>query len=115
MAIGQYRHRVTLEAPSTSVPDGDGGYTTTYAPLDPPEWDCAIESVSARDLEAIGERPGAGTVTTQASHAVTGRYHPGITTATRIGFNGRVFEVTSVRNIDERDITLRLLALELVP
>jgi Concanavalin A-like lectin/glucanases superfamily/Phage head-tail joining protein len=83
-AIGEYRHRVTLGNPGNPVPDGDGGYTETFAPLDPPEWDCSIQAASTRDLESIG----AGTVLSQATHLLKGRYHPGITTESRVLIGG---------------------------
>jgi SPP1 family predicted phage head-tail adaptor len=108
MSIGQYRHRVTLEAPGDPVPDGDGGYTATWAPLDPPDWDCAIHPASRRALESIG----AGTVTAQATHVVTGRYHPGITSTTRLTFGTRTLEVVYVANRDERAIETDLVCVE---
>jgi head-tail adaptor len=83
-AIGEYRHRVTLENPGDPVPDGDGGYTETSIPLDPPDWDCSIQAASTRDLESIG----AGTVLSQATHLLKGRYHPGITTESRVLIGG---------------------------
>jgi head-tail adaptor len=110
--IGQYRHRVTLANPGTPVPDGDGGYTEAFTPLDPPDWDCAITPVSARSLETLA---GAATVLAQATHSVRGRHHPGITTETRLTFNGRTLSVLAVANPDERDLTTELVCTEVVP
>jgi SPP1 family predicted phage head-tail adaptor len=107
-AFGTFRHLVTLEAPGDPVPDGSGGYTEGWAPLTPAAWHCAIEAATAADLERLI----AGTAQTTATHLVRGRFHPGITTATRITFRGRVLEVQSVQNDAERNLTLTLVCAE---
>ena len=109
-ASGERRHRVTLEGPGLSVPDADGGWTDGWVPLNPPVWYCSIQSVSARDLESIG----AGSVLSQATHMTKGRYHPGITTQTRLTFKGRVLNVVYVANRDERNIETHLVCAEVV-
>jgi SPP1 family predicted phage head-tail adaptor len=109
-AIGTFRHVVTLDAPGDPVPDPDGGYTEAYAPLTPPTWDCAIEQASTRSLESLG----AGSVIAQATHLVRGPYHAGITTQTRITFQGRILNVLYVANRDERGIETDLVCAEVV-
>jgi head-tail adaptor len=110
-AIGEYRHRVTLENPGDPVPDGDGGYTETSIPLDPPDWDCSIQAASTRDLESIG----AGTVLSQATHLLKGRYHPGITTESRVLIApDRILNVVFVANRDNRDLETNLVCVEVV-
>jgi head-tail adaptor len=111
-AIGQARHVVTLENPGDPAPDGDGGYTETFAPLDPASWDCAITPASQRlrTLETLAS----ATVLAQATHVLTGRYHPGITIETRLTFNGRRFNVINVANVEERGIETQLLAVEVL-
>jgi head-tail adaptor len=109
MAIGAYRHRLAVENPGTTVPDGDGGYTAAYAPADPPYVDASITAATARDLERVT----AGTVLATATHLIRTRFHPGITTDTRLLFEGRRFEVQSVQNVDQRDIALILICAEL--
>jgi hypothetical protein len=80
MNTGALRHHVTLD-----VPDGaTGGYT----PLNPPDWWCAV----------LSENPGQATL--------VGRFHPGITTATRVHFKGRTFHVDGIVNREERDAEL---------
>jgi len=110
MAIGEFRHRVTLGNPGDPVPDPDGGFADTFTPLVPAEWDCSIEQANARDLESIG----AGSVLAQATHLVRGRYHPGITTQTRVTFRNRVLTVLYVANKEERDIETDLVCAEVV-
>lgn len=108
--VGTLRHRVTLGNPGDPVPDPDGGYTDTFTPLDPPDWDCSIAQAAVRSLEALG----AGSLVAQATHLIRGRYHPGITTQTRLTFNGRIFSVLYVANVDERGIESALVCSELV-
>jgi head-tail adaptor len=112
--IGAYRQRVSVEGPEVPVPDGDGGYTEGWGPLDPADWDCAIAQASARDLERIG----AGTVLSQATHLVKGNYHAGLTTKARLRFIDkgvtRTLNIVHVVNRDERDEESHVLCAEVV-
>jgi hypothetical protein len=81
MNSGALRHVVTLD-----VPNGTNG----YLPLNPASWYCA----------ALSEGSGQATL--------IGRFHPGITTATRVHFKGRVYHVDSIVNREERDVELVL-------
>jgi head-tail adaptor len=110
MSIGEYRHLVTFQNPGASVPDGDGGWTTTFADLTPAQWYVSIEPATARDLERVA----AGTVLSTATHIVRGRYHPGVTLATRMLFDDRTFSITGKANVEERGITMELTAVEVV-
>ena len=106
--INDFRHRVALENPADPQPDGEGGYTEAWHALDPPTWDCAIQAASMRDIE----RMVAGPVQATSTHLVRGRYHPGITTETRLLFRGRVLQVQSVADVDERQVALILVCAE---
>jgi SPP1 family predicted phage head-tail adaptor len=108
--IGTYRHLVTLETPGVPVPDGEGGFTDGWTPLDPPTWHCSIRAASARDLETLG----GGTVLAQATHVIKGHYHKGLTTKARLQFEGRMFSVVLVVNVDERDIETNLVCAEVI-
>jgi len=73
-------------------------YVTLYGPdavtpLDPPDWYCAVQ-------ESTGNT------------TITGRYHPGITTATRIHHKGHVYQVDTIANRDDRDVELTLTCRE---
>jgi head-tail adaptor len=105
-SIGQMQQLVTFEAPGAPVPDGEGGYTETWAPLDPPTWYVRVRPATARDAERVT----AGTVITHVSHIVHGRWHPGVTTRTRMRCKGHVYQVTSVVNLEERDREMELVA-----
>ena len=85
MNTGALRHRVTLDTPA-----GAAGYT----PLVPPDWDCAVLNI------------GSGT------DSFIGRYHAGITTATRLHFKGRIYHVIAIANRGERDLELELTCRE---
>jgi head-tail adaptor len=104
--IGQDRHLVTFDAPGEAVADGEGGFTRAWAPLSPASWYVRIRPATAKDVE----RALAGTLITHRSHVVHGRYHPGVTLAARMVFEGKTYQVTSVINVDERDREMELIA-----
>jgi head-tail adaptor len=110
MTIGEHRHLVTFQNPGTPIPDGDGGYTQTWSDLSPATWHVSIAPATARDLE----RAVAGSVLSTSSHIVKGRYHPGVTLATRMSFDGRTFSITGKANLEERGIFMELVAVEVV-
>lgn len=110
VGIGQYRHVIAIANPGIPVSDGEGGYTEAWEPATPPTVYASIESASQRDLERIT----GGAVLTTATHLIRTRYHAGISTASRLTFRGRVFEVQSVQDVDERQIALLLICAEVV-
>lgn len=122
MDIGSLRHKVLLQNPGAPVPDGDGGYTPAgWANLEPALWNCSINPATVRDLERVA----AGTVISSATHIFKGRFHPQVTTKTRITkgprnvdgtlpTGSREFSVTGVQNLEERNIELWLTAVEVV-
>jgi head-tail adaptor len=112
---GQRRILLSLDAPGPAVPDGDGGYTQGWAPLDPPTANADVRPASARDLEGVIS----GTVQSTATHLITLPFHPGITTTTRVQWTDaadrpHTANVTAVVNVDERCIELVLGATEVV-
>jgi SPP1 family predicted phage head-tail adaptor len=108
MAIGEYRHVVKFQVP-TSVPDGDGGYIDGWADLDPP-WAVQIRPATVRDLE----RTTAGTIVASATHVISGRYRADAASLidAQMLFDGRTFRIAGVANVDERKITMHLFAVE---
>ena len=105
-SIGQDRHLVLFESPGPAVPDTEGGFVRAWSPLSPASWYVRIRPATARDVE----RALAGTLITHRSYVIHGRYHPGVTLATRMTFEGEVYQVTSVINVDERDREMELIA-----
>ena len=111
MARGAYRHAVRFQNPGPPVADGDGGFTQSWIDLVPPTWRVSIQPATARDLERVA----GGSVISSASHIVRGDFHPDVSTLTRIVFDGRVLAITGKQNLDERDVTMELVAVEVVP
>jgi SPP1 family predicted phage head-tail adaptor len=110
MKVGALRHSIVLENPGTPVSDNDGGFTQTWTALVPSPVPAAITPASARDLERVA----AGTVLSTATHLITMRYHPDVTTQTRITFGTRQFSVVGVTNPDERNEWTVVSAVEVV-
>jgi head-tail adaptor len=105
------RHKVALSQPGAAVPDGEGGFTQGEAPLAPAFWWCSIRAATALDMQRIV----AGTPQATATHLLRGQYHPGITIDTKITrADGRIYQVQSVQNDDERNIALTLVCAEVL-
>jgi len=88
MAIGAFRHRVTLIDPG--------------AVLNPAAWDCSVQGTGGQVVDG------------QAAFLIRGRYHPGITLETQVIMDGRKLQVQSITDVDERHIELELLCVEVV-
>jgi hypothetical protein len=117
-AAGLRRQPVTLSAPTAPVPDGDGGYTQTYAALAPALWWAAL--APAPRTARTAETTSSDTVTAHATHVITGGYHPGITSQTRLVWTdhgGRVHtaEVLDVQDPAGAGIETVVLASEVTP
>lgn len=110
MITGFYRHLVRLQDPGDPMPDAEGNPVATWMDLIPATWWVSINPATARDLERVT----AGTVLSTASHVIRGKFHPGVTTQTRILFGTRTFNVTGVSNPEERNIEMILTAVEIV-
>ncbi|MCP4704012.1 MAG: phage head closure protein [candidate division Zixibacteria bacterium] len=106
MRAGQLRHTISIQE-QTDVADGMGGFTTSWADISGMDaipaaiWPLsAKESIEAMKLELV------------VSHKIRIRYRSGITAKNRILFGSRVFDVVSLINNDERNISLDMLAVE---
>lgn len=99
ISIGKLRQVVSLYNPGIAIPDADGGFTQMYTPLDPAEWRCAIEVASVR----ASERQFSGTVIAQASHILSGRFHAGISTDTRMVWTDRAGQTHTANVLDVDD------------
>lgn len=114
-SVSQRVRRVALDAPGSPIPDGDGGYTQTYAPLDPPAVFAQVEQATAYSIERLS----AGTILSTATHLVTLPFHPAVTTQTRVQWTDDALRphtanVTAVINVEERSRTLVLGVVEVV-
>lgn len=113
MEIGALRHRVTLENPTT-VADAEGGFTDTWTVLGWSRMPAAVEPATARALERLV----GNTVQSSASHLVTIRYLPGVTTKTRVTFHDdpadRILSIEGMHDAQERHQRLILECVEAV-
>jgi SPP1 family predicted phage head-tail adaptor len=97
------RHKVTLQT-KTLTTDGQGGSTATWSDVTT-LW-CAIEPTKGY------ERYQAMQMQTPITHKITTRYAASVTTACRLKFGDRIFNVVEVINTEERNRFLIIKALE---
>lgn len=105
MNAGQLRHRVTIQQ-LTRVEDEGGGYEENWA-------DVATVWAAIKPLQG-NERYEAQQVQSTLTHKVTIRYRVGIKPQMRIMYQGRIFNIESVIDIDEHHRWLELLCSEVV-
>ena len=110
MRAGMLRHTVTLENPGAGTPNADGGFDPTWTELYPSPVPASVDPATTRTVEQIISN----TVSSNVSHIVTIRYHPDVTTKTRVTFNDRILSVVGMQNTEERNIELRLACVEKV-
>lgn len=112
VTIGARRHVVTVQNPVAPSVSGNTGEPTTetWANAVPSTWHCSIEPATTRDLERVA----ATSVIAQATHILRGRYHPQITTKSRLVFGTRYFSVSGIGNLEERNIDMEVVASEVV-
>ena len=106
--IGDFRHLVDLVEPGPPQQDAGGGWIDTWVALDPPQWYCSIQAASLRDLQRIS----GGTVSATATHLLRGHYHPQLSAKARIVFRDRTFDVQSVHDVDQRQLTVEVICAE---
>lgn len=105
MNPGQLRHRVSVQS-RTRVSDGQGGYTETWATVTNGATFAKIEPASSQEVFRANQ------LKHVVTHKVTIRFLDGITSAHRVVFDGRAFNVRSVLNPGERGRVLSLLCEE---
>jgi SPP1 family predicted phage head-tail adaptor len=110
-SVGDRPHRVMFQNPGPPVSDGDGGYTQTWTDCTPRALWVKVDAATVATLERLT----AGTVIATATHLITGPFHPQLTTQSRALFNGRVFEIGSVTDREERQLEMVLVCTEMVP
>lgn len=112
VSIGARPHWATVVQPQgLPVPDGDGSFTQAWVTAVPPIWQIAITSPS----QAAVERIAPGTTITTGTYVISGPYRSDITTASRVLFGPRIFQVEAFRDREERHLELECLCRELPP
>jgi len=106
MRSGTLRHRIAIQG-ETSIPDGMGGFTTTWAAITGmASVPAAIWPLSAKEsLDAMK-------LELTVTHKIRIRYRSGITAANRILFGSRTFNIISMINPDEKNKMIDFLAIE---
>jgi SPP1 family predicted phage head-tail adaptor len=103
MRAGRLRPKVEIQNPTWAT-DAQGGQTATWATVDK-SW-AAIEPISQKDRWNSSQNQVWG------SHTVTVRYTPTITMASRLVHNGRILNIVSIANVDERNREMQLQCAE---
>lgn len=102
---GRLDQVVTLSGP-VRTPDGQGGHVVTVEPLTPSRVAASVEALRGQErLQAAG-------VDLSLTHRVLLRWHPQVTSATRIQWGARVLEVVGVPAEVGRRQLLECLAAE---
>ena len=99
MTIGAMRQRVTLQQESQTA-DGAGGYALNWTDV-ATVW-AEIEPMSGREIRF------ARRLEARLSHVIALRYRSDITTAMRVSYDGRLFNIRAITNIGERDRITKL-------
>ena len=103
LRIGSLNRRVELQAPQR-VPDGMGGFTTTYVTKQT-VW---ANVASLRGEESLLAMQLQSHITTQ----ITIRYLQDINTAWRIKYGARIFNIVSIIDPEEAKRTLEIMCKE---
>lgn len=93
MRLGQLRHQVVIQQASRSS-DGQGGGTMSWTTL-ATVW-ARIEPVAGREVVA---QQG---LQSQITHRVVMRFRSDVTTKMRLSHDGRLMNIRSIRNLEER-------------
>lgn len=107
MRAGKLRHIVTLQqrvdGHETPFPSGaPDQYWDTFQAGVP----CSIDPISGREYFSQQQVQG------EVTHRIRLRYLAGVTSALRVLYGTRVFDIVSVLNWEERNIELHLMCVE---
>ena len=104
MRSGPLRHKITIQTTtlssdtmSAAASESWATYTTAWAEIKP------LKGLEAVEHRKLGQ---------ETMHRIWMRYQSGITTAMRIVWDSRTLEIRGVRNPDERNVMLEILAEE---
>ena len=104
MQIGKLKHKIEIQQ-KNSTQDSTGAMIENWTRF--AEARAAIWSLSASEHLSMGKLQG------EITHQVRIRYLPGVTSAMRVVFNGRILEIVAPPiNKDERNVMLEMLCRE---
>ena len=103
-AAGKLNRRITIQSPSTTT-DAFGSPVATWTYV-VTTW-ASIAAPTSKEVYALG----AG-FTAQITHKIVIRYREGITSAMRIKYRSRIFQVQAVSDPNEDRVRLVLMCLE---
>jgi SPP1 family predicted phage head-tail adaptor len=103
ICAGEFRHRVDVQS-KTEGRDAHGGFTESWS-TDATRW-AMVKPLVGREFTESNQTDA------RVTHRVTMRFYDGLTEDMRLLFGARVFGITSVRNIDERDALTVVMCLE---
>lgn len=103
MRAGELRHLVTIQ--QAAISQGTDGaavetwstFATVYA---------SVEPLVGKEMFASKQ------VQSQTTHRIRIRHLAGVTSSHRVLFDGRVFNITEVLNLQERNAEMQILAFE---
>ncbi len=106
---GELRHVIQFEVP----PGSDDAARLPSGGVDP-DADWPVFATLRAKIESLGgtEQFGAAQFNPESMFRMTIRYYPGLTTAMRIRFGTRLFDVISLSDYDERHKFIIVLARE---
>ena len=106
--IGQMRHRIAIEQKTRGGSDGAGGVVsetwTTFA-----ECYAKIDPQTGREIVAADQN------VHRLTHRVTVRHRPGVTTAMRVKYQGRMLAILGLRELMENGRFLEIMCEEGAP
>lgn len=104
--IGGFRHRVKIQE-ETATADEGGGYSRTWTDVDT-MW-CSIEPVNPREVFQANQ------IQARVTHKILTRYRTDVSSANRLLFGTRAFNIRSVTTKNERSRLTVILAEEGAP
>jgi SPP1 family predicted phage head-tail adaptor len=105
MDIGKFRHQIAIQV-NTPTQDSAGSWIDSWADEGAVVWG-SIEPLSGRELLLAQQ------VKSDVSHKIRIRYKAGITSAKRVRYQNRYFNIISVLNIQELNVYMEILAKEI--
>lgn len=102
---GKLRHRVTIRRESYST-NSFGEREISSDAIVGEQW-AEIRPLKGREIEIAGQ------VNSEATHRVIMRYVWEILPTDYLSFEGRRFNIAEIKNLDEREITYDILAIEM--